>query len=154
MTRLGWYIQLLSRVQLFAAAWTVAGQAPLSMWSFRQEYWSMLPFLPPGDLLDPGIKSTFPAASASAGRFFTTEQAYRGFPGGSDGQESACNAGDPGSIPASGRCHGEGNSNPPPVFLHGKSHGQRSLAGHSSWGCKELGMIDQLTISVSGLQWK
>ena len=105
-----------------------------------------------GSLLDPGIKSTFPAASASAGRFLTTEQAYRGFPGGSDGQESACNAGDPGSIPASGRCHGEGNSNPPPVFLHGKSHGQRSLAGHSSWGCKELGMIDQLTISVSGLQ--
>ena len=35
-----------------------------------------------------------------------------GFPGGSDGKESACNAGDPGSIPGSGRSTGEGNGNP------------------------------------------
>ena len=35
-----------------------------------------------------------------------------GFPGGSDGKESACNAGDLGSIPASGRSPGEGNGNP------------------------------------------
>ena len=34
------------------------------------------------------------------------------FPGGSDGKESACNAGDLGSIPASGRSPGEGNGNP------------------------------------------
>ena len=33
----------------------------------------------------------------------------RGFPGGSDGKHSACNAGDPGSIPGSGRSLGEGN---------------------------------------------
>ena len=33
-------------------------------------------------------------------------------PGGSDGKESACNAGDPGSIPGSGRSRAEGNSNP------------------------------------------
>ena len=32
-----------------------------------------------------------------------------GFPDGSDGKESACNAGDPGSIPGSGRCPGEEN---------------------------------------------
>ena len=32
-----------------------------------------------------------------------------GFPGGSDGKESVCNAGDPGSIPRSGRSPGEGN---------------------------------------------
>ena len=37
---------------------------------------------------------------------------YRSFPGGSDGKASACNAGDPGSIPGSGRYPGEGNSNP------------------------------------------
>ena len=36
----------------------------------------------------------------------------RGFPGGSEGKESACNAGDLGSILGSGRCPGEGNSNP------------------------------------------
>ena len=35
-----------------------------------------------------------------------------GFPGGSDGKESACNAGDLGSIPGSGRSPGEGNGNP------------------------------------------
>ena len=35
-----------------------------------------------------------------------------GFPGGSDGKESACNAGDQGLIPGSGRSLGEGNGNP------------------------------------------
>ena len=35
-----------------------------------------------------------------------------GFPGGSDGQETACNAGDPGSIPGSGRSTGEENGYP------------------------------------------
>ena len=35
-----------------------------------------------------------------------------GFPGGSDCKASACNAGDPGSIPESGRSPGEGNGNP------------------------------------------
>ena len=35
-----------------------------------------------------------------------------GFPGGSDGKESACNVGDPGSLPESGRSPGEGNGNP------------------------------------------
>ena len=34
------------------------------------------------------------------------------FPGGSDGKESACNAGDPGLIPGLGRSPGEGNGNP------------------------------------------
>ena len=35
-----------------------------------------------------------------------------GFPGSSDCKESACNAGDPGSIPELGRSPGEGNDNP------------------------------------------
>ena len=38
--------------------------------------------------------------------------AQRNFPSGSDGEESACNAGDPGSIPESGRPPGEGKGNP------------------------------------------
>ena len=37
---------------------------------------------------------------------------YWGFPGGSDGKASACNAGDPSSIPGSGISPGEGNGNP------------------------------------------
>ena len=35
-----------------------------------------------------------------------------GFPGGSDDRESMCNAGDPGTVPGSGRSSGEGNGNP------------------------------------------
>ena len=66
-----------------------------------------------------------------------------GFPGGSDGKESVCNAGDPGSIPESGRCPGGGHGNPL-VFLPGESHGQRSLAGCSPWGHKELDTIEHI----------
>ena len=95
------------------------------------------------------------------------------FPGSSAGKESACSAGDPGSIPGLGRSPGEGIGypiqyswaflmaqtgfnplvrkilfwvgkaswrrawQPTPVFLPGESHGQRSLAGYSTWGHKE-----------------
>ena len=55
-------------------------------------------------------------------------------PGGSDGKESACNAGDPGLIPGSGRIPAEGNGNPTPAFLPGEYHGQRSSAGYHPWG--------------------
>ena len=47
---------LLSRVQLLAPPWTAAHQAPLSMESSRQEYWSGEPFPSPGDFPDPGIE--------------------------------------------------------------------------------------------------
>ena len=53
-----------SHVLLFATPWTLACQAPLSVGFSRQEYWSGLPFPPPGDLPDPGIKPVsllFPA---------------------------------------------------------------------------------------------
>ena len=61
---------VLSHVQFFATPWTVAHQAPLSMGFSRQEYWSGLPWPPPGDLPDPGIELTSPAL---AGGFFITE---------------------------------------------------------------------------------
>ena len=63
----------LSHVLLFATPWTVACQDPLSMGFSRQEYWSGLPFPPPGSLPDPGIKSAYPAPPALASKFFTTE---------------------------------------------------------------------------------
>ena len=44
----------------FATPWTVANQAPLSG-IFQVEYWSGLPFLPPGDLPNPGIEPVSPA---------------------------------------------------------------------------------------------
>ena len=37
---------------------------------------------------------------------------------------------------------------PTPVFLPGEFHGQRSLAGYSPWGSKELDTTEQLTLSL------
>ena len=45
---------------------TVAHQAPMSMGFSKQEYWSGLPFPPPGDLPDPGIKPAVPALQADS----------------------------------------------------------------------------------------
>ena len=59
-----------SHVWLFATAWTVAHQAPLSMGFSRQEYWSGLPRPPPGDLPNPGVEPKSPVSPALAGRFF------------------------------------------------------------------------------------
>ena len=53
-----------SPVRLFATLWTVAYQAPLSTGFSRQEYWSGLPFTPPGVLPDSGIEPTYPTAPA------------------------------------------------------------------------------------------
>ena len=52
------------------------------------------------------------ASPAQADLINHTYLAYLGFPGGSNGEVSACNAEDLGSIPGSGRCPGEGNANP------------------------------------------
>ena len=49
-----------------ATPWTVAFQAPLSMGFSRQEFWSGLPCLPPGDLPDPGIEPRSPALQADS----------------------------------------------------------------------------------------
>ena len=108
----------------------------------------------------------------------------KGFPGSSAGKESACNAGDPGSIPGLERSSGEGKvypvqyswtslvaqlaKNPPAmwetwvgkmpwrrawqptsVFLPGKFHGHRSLAGCSPWGHKESDKTEQLNAHTS-----
>ena len=59
-----------SHVRLFVTPWPVVHKAPLSNDFSRQENWSGLPFPPPGDLPDPGIK---PLSPTLAGRFFTTE---------------------------------------------------------------------------------
>ena len=66
----GILVPSLSRVQLFVTPWTTASQALLSMGFPRQEYWSGLPFLPPGDFPEAGIK-LFPSPSLVGG-FFTT----------------------------------------------------------------------------------
>ena len=71
--------------------------------------------------------------------------------GGSDSKESACNAGDPGSNPWTGKIPWRRKWQPTPVFLPREFHGQRSLAGHSPWDHKELDMTEQLTLSSQRL---
>ena len=61
--------------------------------------------------------------------------AWKGFPDGSVIKNLPANAGDVGSIPGSEKSPGESNGNP--LFLPGKSHGQRSLAGCSPWGSQK-----------------
>ena len=63
---------------------------------------------------------------------------FLGFPGGSDSKESACNLGDQESIPGLGRSPGGGHGNPHQYSCLENPHGQRSLAGYSPWGGKEL----------------
>ena len=68
-----------------------------------------------------------------------------GFPDGSDGKESACNAADSGLIPGLGRSPGEGNGYPVQCSCLENPHGQRSLVGYSPWGHKESDTTEQLT---------
>ena len=59
--------QSFSRVRLFVTPWAGARSAPLSVGFSRQQYWSRLPFPPPGGLPDPGIKLASPVSPESAG---------------------------------------------------------------------------------------
>ena len=58
---------------------------------------------------------------------------------------SPASAGDMGLIPGSVRSPRGGNGSPFQYPCLGKSHGQRSLAGYSPWGCKESDMTEQLS---------
>ena len=83
--------------------------APLSMGFSSEEYWSGLPFPPPGPVLNPGQELASLASSALAVGFLTTAQQgsphcqawqpLKGFPGGAEGKASACSAGDLGLVP-------------------------------------------------------
>ena len=61
-----------------------------------------------------------------------------GFPGGSDGKESSCNVGDPGSISGSGRSPGEGNGSPLQYSCLRKPMVREASWAYSLWGHKEL----------------
>ena len=74
---------------------------------------------------------------------------YVGFPGGSDGEESACNSGDLGLIPGLERSSGRGHGNPLQYSCLENPHGQRSLVGYSPRGCTEKDMTERLITSTS-----
>ena len=71
------------------------------------------------------------------------------FPGSSDGEESACNAGDPDSIPGSGRSPAEGNGNPLQYSCleNSTDRGAWWAAVHAVH--KVLDMTERLTLSLS-----
>ena len=156
-------------LRLFVTLWTVARQAPLSMEFPRQESWSGLPCLPPGDLPNPGIEPMFPASPALAGGFFTTVIPvivklfcfydsfgslskfilacliiHMGFPGGTSGKEPTCQCGDMRGRfnPWVGKIPWRKAWQPTQVFLPRKSRGQRILVGYSPYGHKELDMTE------------
>ena len=62
------------------------------------------------------------------------------FPGGSDGKVSAYNAGDPGSIPGSGRSPGEGDGNP---LQYSCLENPMNGGAYSPWGPKESDTTEQ-----------
>ena len=80
-------------------------------------------------------------------------QCHMGFPSGSDCNESACNAGDPGLIPGSGRSPWSRTWQPISAFLPKEAHGQRSPASYSPWSHKESDTVEWLTLPVPHWTW-
>ena len=62
-----------------------------------------------------------------------------GFLGGSVVKNPLANGGDAGSIPGLGKIPYRRKWQPTPIFLLGKSHGQRSLVSYNPWGCERVG---------------
>ena len=79
------------------------------------------------------------------------------FPHSSVGKESACNAGDLGSIPGFDswvrKIPWRRNWQCTPVFLPGKSHGQRSLVGYSPWDHKGWTWLSNWTNTTTIQMW-
>ena len=150
-----------SRVWLFATPWTVAHQAPLSVGFSGQEYWNGFPLPSPHpnlctcekkkslkhrcfyDYTVINVAKLRRSVILNVGKdlSYITDGSVKwcgpfgklGFPGGSDGRESTCNAGDLGSIPGFGRSPGGEHGNSLQYSCLKNPHGQRSLMGYSPW---------------------
>ena len=84
--------------------------------------------------LSPHLKASTPESTSAKDNVLISVYKWA-FPSSSDAKESACNMGDQGSIPGLGRFPWRRECLPTPVFLPGEFHGQRNLAGYSSWDC-------------------
>ena len=138
-------VKSLSHVQLFATPWTVAYHAPPSLGFSRQECWSGLPFPSPQWVIVFFIRhllfwilicsvlihqrtNLFPHLQKCT-KFWGPVSTPMGLPKWLSGKESAaCRCG---FDPWVGKISWSRKWQPTPVFLPGKSHGQRSLASYS-----------------------
>ena len=115
-------------VWLSVILWAVAA-GPCSPWGFsRQEYWSGLPYPPPGDLLDPGIEPASLMSPVLAGGFFTTGAIWIAH-----------------FTYSSVYMFWRRKWQPTPVFFPEESCGQRSLEGHSLKGRKSRTRLSNYT---------
>ena len=106
-------------------------------WVFFNNYFSFCPSSLSGYsiILHSFLYTNIHTHTCTLGSFLNKSNVPKGIPGGSVVKNLPANAGDSGNtswIPASGRSPGEGHGKPLqyPVFLPGKFHGQRSLAGY------------------------
>ena len=134
----------------------------LSLFTFMhwRRKWQPTPMFLPGESQGRGKPGGLPSmGSHRVGHDWSdlAAAAYinEGFPGGSSGKESACNVGDPSSIPGSGRSPRNLGviGYPLQYSCLGNPHGQRSLVGCSPWGHKESDTIQQLIIAQHIHQW-
>ena len=79
---------------------------------------------------------------------FKINCSYLGFPGGSAGKQFTCNVGDLGPIPGLGGSPGGEHDDLLQYSCLENPHGERSLAGCSLWGCKELDTSELLSTGV------
>ena len=117
--------------------WTVAHQAAPSMEFSRQEYWSGLPFPSLADYVFLKIKEY---QDRNLGHTW-----WLGLPWLLSGKEPACQCGRHGFDSWVGTVLWRRKQQLTPVFLLGKSCGQRSLVGCSPWGHKESDTTEQLS---------
>ena len=106
---------------------------------WKSKYYKMLTF----------VESGWRIHRNSLDYFSNLDKSKWGFPNSLDGKELVCNAGDLGSIPVLGRSSGEGNGYPPQYSWPGEFHGQRSPAGYTPWGHKQLDTTEWLTLTLS-----
>ena len=91
------------------ASWQLQPHCPLSVPNSSCRLQMLLPLL---HTLLPSSPAWLQGPASGAPSCFHSSPMIRGFPGGSGSKEPACNAGDMGSIPGSGRFPEEGNGNP------------------------------------------
>ena len=73
---------------------------------------------------------------------------HLGSPGSTVVKNPPASARDSGVDPCVGEILWRRKWQPTPIFLPGESHGQRSLAGYSLWGCKESDMTENACLSI------